>query len=192
MTDESTRQEEKPEIDPAASAHDEEANGAILEDTEATAEDIIALKHELKEWQDKANEYLDGWQRARADFANYKKRIERDQAITNQNAAANVIRRYLEVLDDLELALKNRPAEGDGAGWAEGIELIYRKLSFLLESEGVSPIDAEGQLFDPNLHEAITYEQYPGLESGQIIAVAKQGYRMGDRVLRPAQVRVAS
>ena len=192
MTDDTNRQEEKPEMDPEASAESEEATEAILEATEAPAEDSDALKQELQEWQDKANEYLDGWQRARADFANYKKRIERDQAIINQNAAANIIRRFLEIIDDLELALKNRPAEGDGAGWAEGIELIYRKLSGMLESEGVSPIEAEDQFFDPNLHEAITYEQHPGLESGQIIAVVKQGYRMGDRVLRPAQVRVAS
>jgi len=192
MTDDTNRQEEKPEMDPEASAESEEATEAILEATEAPAEDSDALKQELQEWQDKANEYLDGWQRARADFANYKKRIERDQAIINQNAAANIIRRFLEIIDDLELALKNRPAEGDGAGWAEGVELIYRKLSSMLESEGVSPIEAEGQFFDPNLHEAITYEQHPELESGQIIAVVKQGYRMGDRVLRPAQVRVAS
>jgi molecular chaperone GrpE len=192
MTDENNHQEDNAEMNHDASAESEEPTEAILEATEVAAEDYDALKHELNEWQDKANEYLDGWQRARAEFANYKKRIERDQAIINQNAAANVIRRFLEITDDLELALKSRPAEGDGAGWAEGVELIYRKLSSLLESEGVSPIETEGQFFDPNLHEAITYEQHPGLESGQIIAVVKQGYRMGDRILRPAQVRVAS
>jgi molecular chaperone GrpE len=154
--------------------------------------DLEALKGELKVWQDTANEYLDGWQRARADFANYKKRVERDQSVAYQSATISVIRRFLEVLDDLELALKNKPTESDGVQWAEGVELIGRKLNSILEAEGVSPILAEGQTFDPNLHEAITYEQYPGLESGQIIAVVKQGYCLGDRVLRPTQVRVAS
>jgi molecular chaperone GrpE len=154
--------------------------------------DAEALKAELKECQDKANEYLDGWQRARADFANYKKRVERDQSVAYQNATISVIRRFLEVLDDLELALKNKPNDGDGAKWAEGVELIGRKLNSILDAEGVSPILAEGQTFDPNQHEAITYEQYPGLESGQVIAVVKQGYCLGDRILRPAQVRVAS
>jgi molecular chaperone GrpE len=157
-----------------------------------TEEDLVTLKNELQEWQDKANEYLDGWQRARAEFANYKKRLEREQALVYQNAAGNVVRRYLEVMDDLELALKNRPPAGDGAAWAEGVELIYRKLASILEAEGVIAIEAEGQYFDPTLHEAITNEPHPELESGQIIEVIKQGYRLGDRVLRPAQVRVAS
>jgi molecular chaperone GrpE len=95
-------------------------------------------------------------------------------------------------MDDLDLALKNRPQEGDEAGFAEGVELIYRKLLSILESEGVNSINTDGQYFDPNLHEAITHEQHPELDSGRIIAVVKKGYRMGDRVLRPAQVRVAS
>jgi molecular chaperone GrpE len=180
---------ENSQTDPTASGEGEGVSEAIQE---TTLLDVEALKNELKEWQDKANEYLDGWQRARADYVNYKKRVERDQAFAQQNAAANTIRRFLEVIDDLELALKNLPKEGDGAGWAAGVELVHRKLTDILKAEGVSPIEAEGQLFDPNLHEAITYEPHPGLESGQIIEVIKQGYRLGDRVLRPAQVRVAS
>ena len=189
MTNESISQSENHEVDQVAS---DEANEALETLQETTSDDIQVVKDELIEWQTKANEYLDGWQRARADYANYKKRVERDQTQTHQNAAANVIRRFLEVKDDLELALKNRPDEGDDAGWADGVELIYRKLSAFLEAEGVSIIETDGKFFDPNLHEAITHENHPGLESGQIIAVLKQGYRLGDRVLRPAQVRVAS
>ncbi len=94
------------------------------------------LENELKIYQDKADEYLDGWQRARAEFANYKKRVEREQAQAYQNASANIIKRYLDVLDDLDRALKNRPAEGEGAAWAEGVELIYRKFYSILEAEG--------------------------------------------------------
>jgi molecular chaperone GrpE len=187
MTDENASQQENTEMEPEATqdATDEAIQQISVEDTEA-------LKSELEEWKAKADEYLDGWQRARADYVNYKKRVEREQVQVHQNASASVIRRFLEVVDDLDLALKNRPQEGDNAGWAEGVELIYRKLSAILEAEGVSIIDADGQYFDPNLHEAITHEQHPELESGRIIAVVKKGYRLGDRVLRPAQVRVAS
>jgi molecular chaperone GrpE len=102
-----------------------------------------------------------------------------------------VIKRYLDILDDLELALKERPLEGDGASWADGIELIYRKFTSVLEAEGVQAMDAQGHLFDPNLHEAVTNEDNPDYESGQIIEVIKQGYLIDDRVLRPAVVRVA-
>lgn len=154
-----------------------------------TVEDT--LQRELSEWQAKADEYLDGWQRARAEFSNYKKRVERDQASTYQNATGNTIRRFLEVLDDLERALKNKPEEGEGAAWAGGIELIYRKLISILETEGVTLMEADGQFFDPNFHEAISQEESPQHESGQIIEVVKQGYMLGERVLRPAQARVA-
>ena len=149
------------------------------------------LAQELQEWQVKADEYLDGWQRSRAEFANYKKRIEREQAQVYQNAAASVLKRFLEVLDDLDRALQNRPLSGDGATWAEGIDLVYRKFNSILEAEGVTRIQAEGTFFDPNLHEGISQEDNAEYESGQIIAVVKNGYWIGDRVLRPATVRVA-
>jgi len=178
-----------------ASQEPDEAQGldtAELVDLEAPSQaDFDALQAELDAWQAKASEYLDGWQRSRADFANYKKRIEREQEQVYQNAAGSIIKRYLDVLDDLERALKNRPQSGDGAAWAEGIELICRKFSVLLENEGVRAMRAEGEYFDPNLHEAITQEDDQDYESGQIIEVIKQGYLLGDRVLRPAQVRIA-
>jgi molecular chaperone GrpE len=150
-----------------------------------------ALRSELESWQAQAGEYLDGWQRSRAEFANYKKRVDRELAQAYQSASGNIFKRYLEVLDDLERALKNRPQEGDGAAWAEGIELIYRKLTSILEAEGVKVMPAQGQIFDPNLHEAISQEENGEYESGQIIEVIKQGYLLGDRVLRPALVRIA-
>jgi molecular chaperone GrpE len=157
----------------------------------ASAEEMENLKNELNEMRTKADEYLDGWQRARADFANYKKRVERDQAQVYQMAVGSIVKRYLEVLDDLERALNNKPTSGDGATWAEGIELVYRKLQAILEAEGVQQMDADGQYFDPNLHEAISQENSPEHESGQIIEVIKQGYLLGERVIRPALVRVA-
>jgi molecular chaperone GrpE len=155
------------------------------------AEQVEALEEQLQEWQAKAQDYLDGWQRSRAEFANYKKRLEREQLQARQSAAASVIKRYLEILDDLDRALRNRPAEGEGSAWASGIELIYQKFISVLEAEGVTQMDAQGQYFDPNFHEAISHEENDHLESGQIIEVVKPGYMFAERVLRPALVRVA-
>lgn len=147
---------------------------------------------ELADLRIKADEYLDGWQRARAEFANYKKRVERDRQLTYQNAAGSIILKFLPVLDDLERALKNRPEEDPGAAWADGIELIYRKLKTILESEGVTPMEVEGEVFDPNLHEAVVSTPSEEHESGVIIEELQRGYQIGDRVLRPAMVRVAA
>jgi molecular chaperone GrpE len=154
-------------------------------------EDITELKKELDAIRLKSDEYLEGWQRARAEFANFRKRIDREREQSHQTAAGTIIRRYLEILDDLERALSNRPPEGEGAIWAGGIELIYRKFLKTLESEGVKRMEAEGEMFDPNMHEAISHEESPDHESGQIIEVVQPGYVLGDRVLRPALVRVA-
>jgi molecular chaperone GrpE len=180
-------------VDPAEMAGEElveeNMDAPVIEAEELDA--ISELQSELLATQAKADEYLEGWQRARADFANYKKRVERDQAQTYQNAAASILKRYLSIVDDLERALKTRPQDGDGAAWAEGIELIYRKLLSILESEGIQPMNAEGEQFDPNLHEAIMSEDSEQHESGQVIEVLQQGYTLGDKVLRPAMVRVA-
>ena len=156
-------------------------------------EEIAELRSELDEALAKANEYLNGWQRERADFFNYKRRIDREQSQGGQNALGNAIRRYLDIADDLDRALKNknRPTEGDGAIWADGIELIYRKLMGAFEADGVKTIETEGKSFDPNLHEAISQEDSPDHESGQIIGVVQAGYILGDRIIRPARVRVA-
>ncbi len=156
-------------------------------------EEIAQLRTELDQALVKSNDYLTGWQRERAEFINYKKRIEREQSQGGQNAFGNAIRRYLDIADDLARALKdkNRPLEGNGAIWAEGIDLIHRKMVAAFEADGVKTIDANGKFFDPNMHEAISNEDSPEHESGQIIDVVQPGYTLGDRVIRPARVRVA-
>ncbi len=155
-------------------------------------EKINEMHQELDACTSKSVEYFDGWQRERADFVNYKKRIERDQQFTQQNMVIQVTKKMLPVLDDLERALKSRPTSGEGAQWAEGIELISRKLSTALESEGVKEMGLNsGDDFDPTYQEALTHEDNPAHESGQIIEVIQKGYLIGDRVLRPALVRVA-
>jgi molecular chaperone GrpE len=159
---------------------------------ELTTEDIVELQKSLAESEAKAAEYLDGWQRARAELINYKKRTDRDRERVYQDTTAKVVRRYLEILDDLERALKDRPQEGQGAAWAEGIELIYQKLKAILQAEGIEAMKAQGDIFDPNLHEAIAQTDSDEHESGEIIEVIQEGYLIGDRVLRPAVVRVAA
>jgi len=154
--------------------------------------ELQQLQADLEKSLAQAAENFEGWQRERADFVNYKKRIERDSAQSLQNITGNLVKRYLVVLDDLERALKNRPAApSEAAAWADGIELIYRKLQAILEAEGVQRIPADGADFDPNIHEAISHEASPEHASGQVIEVIQQGYTLGDRVLRPALVRVA-
>ncbi|HEX9028957.1 MAG TPA: nucleotide exchange factor GrpE [Anaerolineales bacterium] len=185
--------EEQKAVDGASPAQQENMPGEVDNTLAEVAalEEVEQLKKELAESRSKADEYLDGWQRSRAEFANYKKRVDRDQSQIHQAAAGVILKRYLEILDDLDRALKNRPQNGDGAGWAAGIELIYRKFMAILDAEGVKVMEAEGKIFDPNLHEAISQSEVPGYESGQIVEVIQKGYILGDRVLRPALVRVA-
>jgi molecular chaperone GrpE len=156
-------------------------------------EEIAQLRSELDQALAKANDYLTGWQRERAEFFNYKKRMEREQTQGGQNAFGNAIRRYLDIADDLARALKdrNRPTGGNGGIWAEGIDLIHRKLVAAFEADGVKIMDTDGKFFDPNMHEAISHEDSPDHESGQIIEVVDPGYTLGERVIRPARVRVA-
>jgi molecular chaperone GrpE len=155
-----------------------------------TTAEVDLLTEQLAQAESRAAEYLDGWQRAQAEFANYKRRLERDNAAFREIARGDVIKRFLPVVDDLERALASRPAEADA--WVGGIELVYRKLLGILDAEGLQRIEAEGKTFDPNLHEAISQEQHEDFESGQVIEVIQQGYILGDRVIRHALVRVAA
>ncbi|MCC6190702.1 MAG: nucleotide exchange factor GrpE [Anaerolineales bacterium] len=164
-------------------------------DSPPAEEDARALEHELETVKTQAAEYLEGWQRARAEFANYKRRVEKEQADMQQNATARVVGRFLDVIDDFDRAMQDQPApEADAdtrTKWAVGIGLIQRKLQNLLDAEGVERIAADGQPFDPNLHEAVTHEDSGAHEPGRVIGVIRQGYKIGDRVIRPALVRVA-
>lgn len=157
-------------------------------ETTETGMDVEALKAQLAESQAKVQEYLEALQRERASFMNFRRRTEQDNAQVGRHAAGNTIRNFLSGIDDLERALAHRPADDV---WGNGIELVYRKFLAILEAEGVTRIEAEGQPFDPNLHEAILQEPSDKYESGVVTAVLQQGYRHGERVLRPALVKVA-
>jgi len=168
---------------------EERATGEGMPEAEEQAPvDVELMKRQLQEAQTKLAESLDGWQRSMADFQNYKRRVDRDYEMVRASMKGDIIKKVLPVLDDLERALQNRPAD---EAWAGGIELIVRKFQNLLDGEGVKRIDANGAAFDPAFHEAISHEPSEEVESGHVIAVVQNGYMLGERVIRPALVRVA-
>lgn len=178
---------EHPEKDTAPLAHETKPEEMVT----VPLKDFAAQMKEIDDLKEQAQTNLEGWQRERADYSNYRSRVEREQSQKKQDLAVEVIKKYLAISDDINRALKARPTEGEAASWAEGIELISRKLANILDCEGLTPIDAEGKQFDPRIHEAISHEESDGHESGEVIEVVQMGYMLGDRVIRPAMVRVA-
>jgi molecular chaperone GrpE len=170
--------------------NEQAAEAAAVGAAQASADSsaLAELESQLAEAQAQTAEYKDGWQRSVAEFQNYRRRVEAEKSETYQTAVGSIIKRYLHVLDDMEHAMQARPA---GLAWADGVELIYRKLQSILEAEGLKRIEAEGQMFDPNFHEAIAQEPVEGVESGTVIGIIRNGYLLGERVIRPAMVRVA-
>ena len=172
----------------------ENKNPSHDEETQAAAQ-VTGVEDELQKAYDELKKQLeettDGWQRERADFSNYKKRVDRERELQRGLITGDLCKKFLVVLDDLERAMKNRPQEGDGAAWADGVDLVMRKMMGILEMEGIQRIPAETEQFDPNRHEAVSNEVSENHQSGEIIEVLQQGYLIGDRVLRPALVRVA-
>ncbi|MEM7034912.1 MAG: nucleotide exchange factor GrpE, partial [Chloroflexota bacterium] len=165
---------------------DEEEAEADESDTE------IDLQEALEQAQAEASKNLEGWQRTAADLANYKRRQEEQAGRRILDMKANIVRDVLPALDDLDLAFQNLPENlnEQEANWVEGFKLVQRKLLKLLENNNIGAIEATGD-FDPNLHEAVTFEENPEFESNTIIAELRKGYTAGDRVIRPALVRVA-
>ena len=158
------------------------------ESAETEIEDVETLKQALSEEMEKTEEYLANWQRAQADFVNYKRRIEQERGEFGKFANANLILSFLPVLDDLERALNSTPPKAK-PNWVDGIRLIERNFRSLLEAQGLTPIKARGEPFDPNFHEAIRQDK--GKE-GIVIEEFQKGYILHDRVLRPAKVVVGS
>lgn len=154
-------------------------------------EKIEDLQRVLEQTREQADENLRALQRTAADFANYRRRVEEDREAMSQLGTAVLIGKLLGVLDDFDRALENAPADTH-EGWVDGVRLVERKLRSLLEAEGVTQIEALGQPFDPNLHEAVVYEETADHPDNQVIGELQRGYRLRDRVLRPALVRVAN
>jgi molecular chaperone GrpE len=155
--------------------------------------DIEQLQGELTASQATSDEYLAGLQRERAEFANYRRRTAEEREANLGLAGEDLIRKVLALADDFDLAIDARPEAIAADPWVEGVAAIDRKLRALLESEGVSKIDASpGRPFDPREHEAIATVPGTGRDEGEIVEEVRRGYRLRDRVVRPALVAVAA
>ena len=154
---------------------------------------IEELSNQLVAANRQSDEYLSALQRERAEFLNFKRRTAEERERDFGLASDDLIRKVLAVADDFDRAIDARPEELAGNAWAEGITAIDRKLRALLESEGVSQIDAApGRRFDPREHDAIANVPGTGRPEGEIVDEVRRGYRLRDRVLRPALVAVAA
>jgi len=155
--------------------------------------EIESLKGELGATKGRADEYLAGLQRERAEFLNFKRRTAEERERDLGLAGEDLIRKVLAVADDFDRAIDARPESIAAESWFEGVAAIDRKLRTLLESEGVRPVEAEpGTPFDPREHEAIATVPGTGRREGEIVDVVRRGYLLRDRVIRPALVAVAA
>ncbi len=188
MTDNPRKQEPPPEAEPP-SAHPEPIEGPEPGAARPQPVEGRAPEDQLARAREDAQKYLGNWQRAEADFQNYKKRVEQERDENRRFASAALIINTLPILDDLERALMSVDAHLAGLTWLDGIRLIYRKLQLILENAGVSAIEVEGQQFDPRYHEAVMHADGP---EGKVLAEVQRGYKLHDRVLRPAMVVVGS
>jgi len=155
----------------------------------AEIEDIDTLKQALAEAKEKAEANLANWQRAQADFINYKRRSEQEKAEVSQWANTTLMLSLLPILDDLDRAFTSIPPRLAKLDWVDGIKLIVRKLRATLEAQGLSQIRALGKPFDPNFHEAVRQDKG---KDGIVIEELQKGYMLHDRVIRPTMVVVGN
>ncbi len=164
-----------------------EDKNRLNEDVETVAEEEGELQKALEDEKTRSDKYLACWRRAEADFENYRKRMEQDKSETVKFANTSLILGLLPVLDDLERAVKALPENLEAHPWVEGIKLIQRKMKSILETYGVTEVEAEGQNFDPCFHEAVARTEG---EEGKVVEEVQKGYTLNGRVIRPAFVVV--
>jgi molecular chaperone GrpE len=159
-----------------------------LTDTSEAPEALVSTD-QVADLQRERDDYQDRWMRKSAEFDNYRKRIERERREQADQKVVDLLLELLLVVDDFDRALTVEA--DDGASYRKGVELIHTKLQDLLRKHNVKPIDSVGADFDPNLHQAVVHEVSPEHREGEVIGELQRGYMMGDRLLRPAMVRVA-
>jgi molecular chaperone GrpE len=151
-------------------------------------ESAVADTDELQRQRD---DFYDRLLRKTAEFDNYRKRVERDRQSMAEGVTADVVRDLLPLVDDLERALKADTGAEGAEAYRKGVELIHRQLLDILRKQGVRPIEALGTDFDPHFHQAISHEPADGRRDGEVIEEFGRGYMLGDRLIRPAIVKVA-
>ena len=161
---------------------DEGASATATDPAPALADEIVELRKERDALHDRLL-------RQAAEFDNYRKRIDRERKDTAQYAAVEFLQDLLPIIDDFERALQT---DAPGAeSYRQGLEIIHRALMDTLRKRGVTPIEAVGTIFDPQVHQAVSYEEDPERRDGEVTEEFRRGYRLGDRLLRPAMVKVA-
>ena len=160
-----------------------------VEEAEEPAE--LTVEQQLEAAQAESAKNLDGWQRALADLSNARKRFDRQTQLSFTNATVDVVSKLLPVMDDFDRALQNVPEEIAENSWFEGLGGVMRKMDRILESIKAERIPSVGETFDPNVHEALSTESSDEYESGVVTRELQGGYRIGERVIRPALVYVA-
>jgi len=154
---------------------------------------VSSLKTSLEQAQQEAAENLDTAQRAQAEMVNFRRRTDEDRIANAKYANSRLIANILPVLEELDLAISHTESSSEiNDSFLEGIKLIQRKLTGVLESEGVAAIEAVGLMFNPMEHEAVGTEESSEVEPGYITQILRPGFRLHDRVIRPAQVMVAT
>jgi molecular chaperone GrpE len=182
MADKSRSNNRSNAADDAERMEDEGAAGTAVDPAPALADEIVELRKDLDNLQDRLL-------RQAAEFDNYRKRIERERRELSEFASADILQDILPIVDDFERALK---VDAPGSEpYRQGLEIIHRGLQELLRKRGVTAVDAVGADFDPHIHQAVSYEEAPDRRDGEVIAEFRRGYRLGDRLLRPAMVKVA-
>lgn len=193
--DESRETNEETEV--TESMADEQVDVTELQDeqdkqTEAVETPIDKLKDELEKLRTESQNNLDGWQRSRAEFSNYKRRTQQQLAESKQSGALEALAKILPIVDDFERALDNIPDEFKENPWSSGTALILKNIQKVLDEYKIEVLDPVGEEFDPMMHEAIGMDDSSEYESGIVTTTLQKGYKSGDKVLRPAMVRVAS
>ena len=163
---------------------------AATDPSEAPEAPDTGVSPELEALQRERDDLFDRLLRKTAEFDNYRKRIERERREHADQAVLDLLEQLLLVVDDFDLALEVEAGAGAGA-YRRGVELIHTKLHDVLKKQGVRPIEALGADFDPNVHQAVVHEVSPGHREGEVIGELRRGYMLGDRLLRPAMVKVA-
>jgi molecular chaperone GrpE len=182
---------EKPQAEEAVAEQSPAAPDPDV-DVEGAVPDLAPLQAELTQARAQAAEYLDGWQRARAEFANYKRRVEAEREDIRCRSNEALLLKILPIVDDFERALEAAPPQMNDSAWINGVSMILNKMQSFLESENVVAVAAVGQPFDPQWHEAMLREETADHPDGTVLMELRRGYRLGERMLRPALVKVAS
>lgn len=174
---------------------DDSANNHNLSSHEVAQEQVDIRDDtpvsELDEVLAKVEEFKAALQRERADFSNFRKRVDRERAELRPSIVADTIAKFLPIVDDFERAIENTPDDLKESDWFKGFAMIHKKFQSVLEQYGIETINPVGEPFDHNLHDAIGSEDTDEYESGTVIDVLQKGYMMNGRCIRPAMVRVA-